>query len=290
MWYRDPLGVYDLGLPVKSWPANGPYFVLILHAEMDTTRSGSLAQTIRRVIGHRGKIFFPMSDEGRRDGLSTNMHEPPPAQIILIWLQFPAVKFHQYILGPGDEQPYDSPLFFAHGLEYILRGYTLQNDRRTPDDETPEPVHLGAGMVEGRNEDKVVVLFLMVGDILCYAGAEHVFMGEEDRFGPAGSARREVQTTGICIGKFDIRWRRLRFFKNLFKRFCIRGEMLPHKDILLYGRHCIPDRIDLIGEFFAEDHGLGFGRINAVFDIIARKTKVQGHDPCSGSHNPKIGY
>ncbi len=104
------------------------------------------------------------------------MHEAPLLELVVGGFDLSLVEFGKY-LCPGDEQPHDGATFLAYRLEGPFRRHALQDDRLAADDEAAEPVHLGARVIERRDEDEAVILRLFVMGVLGDAGAEHVVVG-----------------------------------------------------------------------------------------------------------------
>ena len=91
---------------------NIDYFTDVFHAQMDTSRSDRFTETVVCVVAVIGEYLFPAADQGRRNGLRTDVHQSPLFQLVLLKRQFASVQCIQNVLSPRDQQPYDRNMFF----------------------------------------------------------------------------------------------------------------------------------------------------------------------------------
>ncbi len=128
---------------------------------------------------------------------------------------------------PGNEEPHDGAAFLAHRLEGPFRRHALQYDRLAADDEAAEPVHLGARVIERRDEDEAVLFRLLVVGVLGHAGAEHVVVGEQNGFRLTRGARGEVEPALVRGEKGDVEVCRGPGSDEFVKGFRPRGTLSP---------------------------------------------------------------
>ena len=89
--HQGILFVHNFYLPAIAGNPDGPHFVQVIHAQMDTARAGGLGQAIIGIVLVVGKVAHPVFDEGGRDWLGANVHEPPLGQMVVLQLQVPSV-------------------------------------------------------------------------------------------------------------------------------------------------------------------------------------------------------
>lgn len=107
----------------------------------------------------------------------------------------------EQILAPRHQQPDDGTLLLGDRPENPLGLHAPQEHRLAAGDEAAEPVHLGAGVVEGRDQQEHVLAGLMVVVLLGLAGAEQRPMVMENGLGEARGAGGEVNGRVIVLGE-----------------------------------------------------------------------------------------
>lgn len=88
----------------------------------------------------------------------------------------------------GHQQPDDGATLVGDGIEDGLGGVALEQDGPAAGEQGAEPVHLGAGVVQGRDAEEYVLVTGLVVDGLHPGGLEQGLVLEEDGLGEAGGA------------------------------------------------------------------------------------------------------
>jgi hypothetical protein len=139
-----------------------------------------------------GEYLFPSLNEGRRNGLCTNVHEAPSIESVLVKVNISAVNCIKNILCPRNEKPYDGGSLFGNSAKDPLGGYTLEDYSAAAADKASEPVHFRTGVIERRNAEENVIAALAVVLLLSLAGAEESLVRVKDSLWETGSTGGEV--------------------------------------------------------------------------------------------------
>ena len=184
--------VHDAGLPAVAGLADGTDLVYIFNTQMDTAGTDGLGQAVVGVILMVGEHLHPTADQAGGHGLSADVHQSPLIQAEFAQVCTAVIDGVQQVLGPGDQQPDDGALFFGHGPEDPLRLDAPEQHGLGAGQEAAEPVHLGAGVVEGRNAQEHIVTALGMVVLLGQAGMDQSLVLVQDGLGEAGGAGGEV--------------------------------------------------------------------------------------------------
>ena len=260
----------------------------ILHAEVYAAGADGLGKTVVRVVLMMREYFFPAFDQGRRNGLRADVHEPPLVEAVVLELDVPAVNGVENVLRPRHEQPDDRRLFLRDGADDPFRRDTAKDHCAASGEQTAEPMHLRSGMIEGRDAEEHVVARLSVMVLLHTAGGDQgeVLMqdrlrearragGEIDRrivvlvAGDGGSGRRTIgHEAVIAVGK-------LRYVGADVKEIFEKGQI--EKDGLNTGRELGPEN----------EHG-NIRELGAVTDLIRGIAVVHRNCERAGLQNAEI--
>ena len=71
-----PVLIHHLDLPAVARHPDGAHLLNIVYSQVDTARAGGLGQAIVGVILMVGEILPPPPDQGGRDWLGANVHQP----------------------------------------------------------------------------------------------------------------------------------------------------------------------------------------------------------------------
>ena len=168
--------VHDAGLPAVAGLADGAHFVDVLHAQMHRAGADGFGQAVVGVVFVVGEYLLPALDQALGHGLGADVHQPPLGELVIGQVHLPAFDGVQDVLGPGHQQPDDGAFFVGHGLQHVLGLGAFEQDGLASHQEGAEPVHLGAGVVEGRDAQEHVVVGLAVMGLLHPAGMDEALV------------------------------------------------------------------------------------------------------------------
>jgi len=136
-----------------------------------------------------------------------------------------------------------------------------------PDYEVAKPVHLGPGVVKGRNAQKIVGMGLMVVAVFNVTGKLEISVRKKSCLGGTGRSRGKIKGGAIGNIEFDPGVNRFSRREHFFVGLGVFGPQLlrAHKDKTLYRIQVGPDGIYSFDKLFAEDKYLGFGDMRAPF-------------------------
>ncbi len=216
------------------------------------------------------------------------MHQPPLAEGILLQLHLAAFNRVEDVLGPGDQQPDDGDLLLGNRLQYPPGLDPAQQHRPAAREQTAEPVHLGAGMVQRRNAEEIVAPRLAVMMLLGHARRGQAAVGVQDGLGETGGAGREVQRRLILVGDVDPRRGCGTIGRQpvitLGKGWAIGADEDPLPD----PGHPVADRLDPADEFGPEHQQVGLGQVETVGDLLGGVAVVQRHRHRPGPQDTEI--
>ena len=81
----------------------------------------------------------------------------------------------------------------------------FQKNPLRPDHKIAEPVHFGAGVIEGRDAQEGIRVGLIMMAVFHIAGMFQIAVGQMNRFGGAGGARGKVKRGTVKQIEFDAR-------------------------------------------------------------------------------------
>ena len=177
-----PVIINDLILPVKSGKSNGANLMFVADTEIQP--AAVPVDSLRpKLVSYcmPGKYLLQCFTSAGGDGLGSHVQESPLVYLVVGQFHRSTVQFDQDVLDPWNETPEDRSSLLAYSLKNPFRGEALENDCLARDDKVAKPVHLRSRVVEGRDEDKHVILCLSVVHIFNDTGIEHVVVGKEDR-------------------------------------------------------------------------------------------------------------
>ena len=170
------LFVHDAGLPAVAGLADGADLVDVLHAQMHRAGADGFGQAVVGVVFVIGEDLLPALDQALGHGLGADVHQPPLGKPVIGQIHLAAFDGVQDILGPGHQQPDDGAFFVGHRLQHVLGLGAFEQHRLAAYQEGAEPVHLGAGVVEGRDAQEDVVVGLAVMGLFHPAGMDEAFV------------------------------------------------------------------------------------------------------------------
>ena len=218
---------------------------------------------------------LPPAYEALGDRLCADVHKPPLPQLVVLQLQLAGLQRQKDVLRPRHQKPHDRAVLLAYGVEDHLGLDTAQDDRGAARDEAAEPVHLGAGVVERRDEEELVLAGLPMVLLLHDRALREAAMRMQDGLGEARGAAAEIDGRVVVLGKGDHRVR-------------ARAIVGEHPVILGEGRAIVAHveqqaprgvRGDYLlhapRELRAEHEHVDIGLIHAVGDLVGGIAEVQ---------------
>ena len=211
------------------------------------------------------------------------MHQAPLGQLIVLQLQIPPVQSGQNILAPGHQQPYDGAFLSGHRLEDGLGGVPLQQDGPAAGEQGAEPVHLGPGVIEGRDaQEHVIVLGLMV-DRLHAGGVEEGGVAQQNGLGEAGGARGVVDCPFVLVIHQHLGGGGGAVGGGPVVVLGKGGTGLPHKEEQHLGGDLGDDVLHPADKLRAEEEHVHVRLFQAVVDLLGGVAEVQ-----RDSHRPRL--
>ena len=235
-----------------------------------------------------GEIAHPVLDEGGGHRLGADVHQPPLGQAVVLQLQLTTVQGGQNVLAPGHQQPDDGAALVGDGIEDGLGGVALEQDGPAAGEQGAEPVHLGAGVVQGRDAEEYVLVTGLVVDGLHPSGLEQGLVLEEDGLGEAGGAGGVVDGRVILILDEHLRGLTGAVGGGGVVVLGKGGAVLSHKEEQAApgqgGRHVLHPA----DELRAEEEHIHVGQLDAVLDLLGSVAEVQRDGDGSGLQNAEI--
>ena len=269
--------VHDLDLPAIAGYADGAHLVDMVHAQVDAARAGGLGQAVVGVVLVVGEIAHPVLDEGGGHRLGADVHQPPLGQLIVLQLQIPPVQGGQDVLAPGHQQPHDGAPLGGDGLEDGLGGVPLQQNRLASGEQRAEPVHFRAGVVQGRDAEKHIVVGGGVVDGLHPGGLGQGVVLEQDGLGEAGGAGGVVDG-GLILVVDEHLWGHAGAVGG--GPVIVLGEGragVPHEEEEHLLGDLGHDGLHTADELRAEEQHVHVGQLEAVVDLVGGIAEVQRH-------------
>ena len=260
----------------------------ILNTQMDTAGADGLGQAVVGVVIVMGEDLHPAADQAGGDGLSADVHQTPLGQAELAQIHATVIDGIQQILSPGNQQPDDGALFFGHGPEDPLRLDTPEEYGLGTGQEATEPVHFGAGVVEGRNAQEYIITALRMVVLLGQAGADQSLVLVQDGLGETGGTGGEVdgsivllvQSHGRCAGGAEAGEGKA--------VLGVSGAVVANVEHGSDIRDLASNGIHTADKFGAEDQHFHVRQFQTIFNFVAGIAEVHGHGDAACLQNTKV--
>ena len=279
---------HDLRLPAVARHADRADMGRVLHAEVHGAGPGGLGEAVVRVVVVVGEHALPALDEGGRNGLRTDVHEPPLGEGIVRELHVAALDGVENVLRPWDEQPNDRALLLAHGAENPFRLHSLEEHGLAAHEKAAEPVHLGARVVERRNAEEHVVLRLAVVRLLHAAGVHEGVVLQDDGLGEARRAGAEVDGGLVVVVEGYGGSARGAVAHEVAVGLREGGAVVAHVEAQPGAGNAVYDLLHAADELGAEDKGVGVGELEAVLYLVRGVSEVERHGEASGAQHAEV--
>ena len=249
----------------------------VLDAEVHRARSDGFAEAVVGVVVVLREDGLPALDEAGRHGLRADVHQAPLVELVVLQLHVAAFDGVQDVLRPRHEQPHHGAVLLGDRADDPFGLDAAQEHGLAADQETAEPVHLRAGVVQRRDAEERVFAGLSVVLLLHDAGVHEAAVTVHDGLREAGGAGGEVDRGVLLVGERD----RGRFAGAVGNEAVVRlGErraVLADVDQRLHARHAFTDGFHAADERGAEDEHVDVGELDAVFDLLGGVAEVEGH-------------
>ena len=267
--------VHDLHLPAVAGDADGPHLVDVVHAQVDAARAGGLGQAVVGVVLVVGEVAHPVLDEGGGHRLGADVHQPPLGQLVVLQLQVTPVQGGQNVLAPGHQQPHDGAALLGDGVEDGLGGVALEQDGLAAGEQGAEPVHLGAGVVQGRDAQEHVLVGGLVVDGLHPGGLEQGLVLEQNGLGEAGGAGGVVDGGLVLVVDEHLGGHAGAVGGGPVVVLGKGGAGLPHEEEQQLPGQVGRDVLHPADELRAEEQHIHVGQLQAVVDLLGGVAEVQ---------------
>ena len=290
LWDGGAVFVQNAGLPSVACDTDGADLVDILHAQVDATGADGLGEAVVGIIRLAGELFLPTLDQGGGDGLGADVHEPPLGEAVFVHIQVSAVNGVQDILRPGNQKPDDGGSFLGDGLEDPLGADAAEEDGLTAGHQGTEPVHFGAGVVEGGDTEEDVVAGLTVVGLLGLGGGHEGAVIVEDGLREACGARGEVDCGVVVVVDLHGGGDGGAVVDHLIVAGGVGGavSLLAHEEEIGDTRQLGEDGVHPLGELRTEDQHTGVGQIQAVLDLVGGVAVVHGNHDGAGLEDAEV--
>ena len=242
---------------------------------MHRAGADGFAQTVVGVVIVFREDALPAFDQARRHGLRADVHQPPLVELVIFQLDLAAVDGVQNVLRPWDQQPDDRALFFGDRADDPFGFDALEQDRLAADQETAEPVHLGAGMIKRRDAQEIIFAGLPVMLLFHRAGVHQTLVRMDDRLRETSRAGGEIDRRQFVVGQRDLRRAARTVGDQIVVGFGKRRAVFADIQQGLHFRQPVADRLDAAGEFRAEQERVHVGQVEAVADLFRGVTEIE---------------
>ena len=254
---------------------------------MHAAGADGFAQAVIRVVLVVRKDLHPAPDQRGRHGLRADVHQPPLIEPVIRRFYVAALNRIQYILRPRHQQPDDCAALVRDGAQNPFGLRALEQHRPAARNQTAEPVHLRAGVIERRYAEEHVVLRLAVMRLLAARRMNQRAMGVQYRLGEAGRAGGIVDRR-VVVGDGDIRRVGRAQADHVVVIVCECRAVLAHIEQMLYPGNEIADILHAAGEFRPEGQHCAVGLFKAVSDLLRRIAVVERHGHSARLQNAEV--
>ena len=279
--------IHDAGLPAKAGLADGTHLMDVLHAQMDTAGADGLGQAIVGIILMMREDLQPPLNQAGGHRLCAYMHQPPLIQAVLAQVN-PGIDGIQQILGPRHQQPDDGALLFGHRPQNPLGLDATQQHGLGAGNQGSEPVHLGTGMVQGRNAKEHIVAGLTMVGLLGQAGANQGLMLMQNCLGEARGAGGEINRGIIILIQCHRRCAGGAEGHELHAVLGIGRAALAHIEQGLNGGNIIGNGIHPADKLRAEHQHIHVRQLQTILNLVAAVAEVHGHSDAAGFQDTEI--
>ena len=280
--------VDDLRLPAVAWLADRADLVNVFDAQMDAARSDRLAQPVVRVVFMEREIRLPAFDEARRHRLGADVHETPLREDVVAEIDLFRFDRVEDILRPRNEEPDDRATFFRDRMKDRFGLDSAQQHGLAADEETAEPVHLRAGVIERRDAEEDVLARLRMVVLLREAGRGQAAVRVQDRLREARRSGGEVDRGVVFARELDVGRLVGGVHREAMERFREGGTVFADEEERFDIGQLVADRLDSSDEFGPEDEIARIGEPEAVFDFVRGVAEVQRHGDRARLENPEV--
>ena len=214
--------------------------------------------------------------------------EPPLIEDVVGEVDVSAVDGIEDILRPRDEEPDDGAALGGDGAEDPLGADALQEDRFAADHKGAEPVHLRAGVVQGRDAEKDIVMGLTVMFLFTDGRMLEASVRVQDGFRETRRARRIVDRGVVVDGDLDVRFFLRAEFDQFFGAVRETRAVFPDIEQVLDVRDVVDDLFDTADELRSEDQHGAVRLLEAVLDLLGVIAVVERHRDSAGLEDAEI--
>ena len=278
----------DLGFPAITGFADGTDFVNVFNAQMYAAGSDGLGKAVVGIILMIREVILPVFDQTLGNRLGTDVHQPPLIQLVILQLQLAVIDGQKKILCPRNQQPYDGAFLLGHGLQDEFRARSFQEDSLAAGEKTSEPVHLGAGVIEGRDAQEHVVPVLAVMSLFHFAGVRQGTMLMQDGLREAGGTGGEIDGSFVVIGQSNVRAfaGAVRHMSHIV--FCEAGAAVSNEIKQTMLSDLVSDAFHTADELRTEDQDIDIRQIQTVLDLIRSIPEIQRNSQSAGFQDTEI--
>ena len=226
----------------------------------------------------RREVGLPAADERRRHRLRADVHQPPLRQLVVLDFEVAAVERVQNVLRPRHEQPDNRTFLPGDGLQHILRLGALEQHGLAAGNQTAEPVHLRARVVQRRDAQEHVVLRLAVVRLLDARGVHQALVVVQNRLREAGRAGGKVDGRVVLVAQ-----RNARALAGAVGRERVvvlrehRTAALSDVEQQAVAAQLVRNRLDAPDEVAAEDDDIHLRQLGAVLDLVRIVPEIKRH-------------
>ena len=166
-----------------------------------------------------------------------------------------------------------------------------ENDGPGAYHEVAEPVHLGSGVIQRRDAQKVVGMGLVVMAVFQKTGKLQIPVGKKRAFRSARCAGGKVQARRVAQADVHGRIGPGAFIQDAVVCFGIVRTHFTGTREEVVGDAFIQLRLDLsdpFHELLAQDEGFCLCNLGARVDVVRREPIVERNHPCAGAQNAEI--
>jgi len=286
--YGNAAFIHNPDLPLVSGLADRAHLGDVFNAEVNTAGPDRFRKAVVGIVVVVRKMPLPALDQAGGNRLSADVHQFPLAEGVIFEPDVAAFDAVQNVLRPRHQKPDVGDALLGHRPDDPLGPHAAQQDGPACGKEAAEPVHLRAGVVQGRNAQKVVRPRLAVVVHLAFAGQHQGAVPVENRLRKTGGAGRKINSGVVIVGKRNFRRGGGTAGGERIVAFGKRGTALADKKTDFHVGNLPADRGHPSGELRPEDQDIAFGQIQAVFDLVFRVAVVERHRERAGFQNAEV--
>ena len=255
---------------------------------MHAAGAGRFGEAVVCVVLMLREIILPVPDQGGRNRLGADMHQPPLIQFIVGNLQLAPVEGIQDILRPRNQQPHDRALLIGDCFQDDIRLCPFQEHSLAAGPQRTHPVELRSGVIERRNAEEAVASPCVVMNRLHLSRLIQTQMFVQNCLGKSGGPGRKIDRAEIIIRQLD----------SGFGTWIIRDQLIialgefrtvvPDIDQCSAKNQFIQIHLETGDKFRAEKERRNIREVRAVRDLIRGIAEIERNRDRSGFQNTEI--